>query len=215
VFERAHAHNQNHTSRKHIVAHDKGIKMDTTPIYFEGVAVITHIVNSTGAAFAVTEYGDTYVPAKYVDGYGLKIGTPAKIQARKNFNHHADKSPYVIIDVVEVLDASDAVTGHITQQTFEDELTPSFSELTNVEKTEVVREMFADNDVFTCEDVVSEGSKTPTDVDRQAAQEFLDGMVDEGSLYEVSVCTGSDGGTVIDFAAYTMKPQSLRKRLGK
>ena len=90
------------------------------PIYIEGPAVVTNII-STGAAFAITDHGDVYIPAKIATAYKLYRGQCIEITARKNFKAYGETAPYLIIDILDVNGSrSDVVTSH-TEEVIEDD----------------------------------------------------------------------------------------------
>lgn len=169
--------------------------MDNDPIYFEGAAVITNII-ATGAAFAVTNLGDVYIPPKLANSYTLRVGQTIDISARKNFKAYNDSAPYIIIDVKDVNGSSSStVATHVTERMVEVESPTPFADLSDDARWEAVCALSEDKPLFDAFDLLDALGFTSDDQHEDgfdAVQDYLDHCTSSSALWNVSVSQGPD-----------------------
>lgn len=179
------------------------------PVYIEGSAVVTNII-STGAAFAITNHGDVYLPAKIATAYKLSAGQCIEITARKNFKAYGMIAPYIIIDVKDVNGSrSDLVTSQIEQVIEDDPEYYHFSVMKDNECREVLEALCNEaqlngNALINCEMFLEYINDPHADI-KQVNNYFLD-LVARKLLWYVSISQGEDQDEVFHAEWFTMHP---------
>lgn len=165
--------------------------MNNEPLFFEGAAVVTNII-ATGACFAVTSYGDVYIPPKTTRTYGLKHGQHLRVSARKNYANFNKSCQYIIVDVLDTNPNTDeGVAAQIEDATVIEETAPSFTDLTDVERWEAVIALSEEQPMFDAFDFM-DALGVDHDDNFDAVMDYLTQCVSSSALWQVQVTQGMD-----------------------
>lgn len=190
--------------------------MDNAPIFFEGSAVVTNVIK-TGAAFAVSNNGDVYIPYKVARAYNLQRGDHITISARKNFRAYEDHAPYVLIDIKDANPPSSAmVTDHVEYDpVIDDALTPLW-ELERSELREAVFSMLDNNSMCCIEDFLNdyydeEAVERDDDRSYNTLVGYLEELVDDKQLWAMRIYQGDPEDEITHAIYYGLNPHKMGK----